>query len=333
MQKLESSMENEAYKKFTNNFFSIKRSDKYFCGTWSDMVIEQSLMKSSKSKEGFTRGRSTKESVLSKWIFGLLTASNISEGLESFCELSFDTGEQHVDARDSRVKKDDADVQKLSEWFQSHNPFPHIHQIMSIATGIIGDEKINCHNAHNIGTTAMEKKIGNNFNDIKFSRADRVLSLLTVNSNVKVRDTTVPIDPLLLFQRISVMKRSNKELRDYLQYELAPYPVSLFDELGMRKTKKSSFFDNFTPSQLQPDFENVTYVVDGGFLLHRVVWHQNETFDSICTTYVNYVQKHFGSNTIIVFDGYNNSNNSVKAMEQLVDPPNFHLLTFPLMRR
>lgn len=103
-------------------------------GTWSNMVIEQSLMKFSKSKEDFTRGKSTKESVLSKWIFGLLTASNISEGLESFCELSFNTEEQHVDARDFRVKKDDADVQKLSEWFQSHNPFPHIHQIMSIAT-------------------------------------------------------------------------------------------------------------------------------------------------------------------------------------------------------
>lgn len=98
------------------------------------------------------------------------------------------------------------------------------------------------------------------------------------------------------------MKRFNKELRDYLQYELAPYPVLLFDEVGMHKTKKLSFFNNFTPSQLQPDFKNVTYVADGGFLLHRVVWHQNETFDSICTTYVNYVQKHFGSNTIIVFD-------------------------------
>jgi len=73
-------MENKACKKFTNNFFSIKRSDKYFCGTWSDMVIEQSLMKSSKSKEGFTRGRSTKESVLSKWIFGLLTAIIIRLG-------------------------------------------------------------------------------------------------------------------------------------------------------------------------------------------------------------------------------------------------------------
>jgi len=57
-------------------------------------------------------------------------------------------------------------------------------------------------------------------------------------------------------------------------------------------------------------------VIDGGFLLHRVVWHQNETFEAICAAYINYVSKHFGSNCIIVFDGYSNLRNSVKTMEQ-----------------
>lgn len=57
-------------------------------------------------------------------------------------------------------------------------------------------------------------------------------------------------------------------------------------------------------------------MIDGGFLLHRVVWHQNETFEAICAAYINYVSKHFGSNCIIVFDGYSNLRNSVKTMEQ-----------------
>lgn len=113
MENLENSMDNAAFQKFTNDFFSIKRSDKYFCGTWSDMIIEQTLMKSSKSREDFTRGRSTSESVLNKWVYGLVTASNISEGLEKFCGLFFHSGEQHVDARKSRIKKDVEDVHKL----------------------------------------------------------------------------------------------------------------------------------------------------------------------------------------------------------------------------
>lgn len=50
--------------------------------------------------------------------------------------------------------------------------------------------------------------------------------------------------------------------------------------------------------------------------MHRVVWYQNESFDSICAKYVGYVQRYYGSNAVVVFDGYNNSTNSVKAMEQ-----------------
>lgn len=181
---------------------------------------------------------------------------------------------------------------------------------MSIASGVTGNEKINCHDASRIGTVAMQKKVGQTFYDIKFLRADRVLSLLSVNSNVKVHNKTVPIDPLLLFQRICVIKRTNDELRNYLAYELAPFPVSLFDERGMWKTKKSVLYDSFkslTPEQEREiDFTDGIYVIDGGFLLHRVVWHQNETFEAICTSYVNYVINHFGSNCFIVFDGYSN---------------------------
>lgn len=78
-------MDSETFEKFTNNFFTVKRSNKYFCGTWSDQIIAQTLMKSSKIKEDFTHGRSTNETVLIKWVYGLLTVSNISESLEKFC--------------------------------------------------------------------------------------------------------------------------------------------------------------------------------------------------------------------------------------------------------
>lgn len=89
------------------------------------------------------------------------------------------------------------------------------------------------------------KKIGSTFGDVKFQRTDRVLSLLTVNSTIKIHDTETAVDPLLLFQRIIVIKRTNEELRNYLEYELAPYPLSLFDEAGMRKTTKSLFMTIF----------------------------------------------------------------------------------------
>lgn len=46
-------------------------------------------------------------------------------------------------------------------------------------------------------------------------------------------------------------------------------------------------------------------VVDGGFLLHKVVWpRSNATFNTICDNDVSYVKRHFEKNVVIVFDGY-----------------------------
>jgi len=44
----------------------------------------------------------------------------------------------------------------------------------------------------------MDKKIGSTFGDVKFQREGKVLSLLTVNSTVKIHDTNIAVDPLLL---------------------------------------------------------------------------------------------------------------------------------------
>ena len=42
------------------------------------------------------------------------------------------------------------------------------------------------------------------------------------------------------------------------------------------------------------------FVVDGGYLLHWVIWPQHATYRDLYKVYVCYVQKYF------IFDGYNN---------------------------
>ena len=162
----------------------------------------------------------------------------------------------------------------------------------------------------------MTKKINNtNFSDIKLTRKDRVIPLLSVNSKMKIHDDVIPIDPLLLFQRICVSKKFQDELPEFFKFELAPYPLSLFDEAGMRKTQKSTFFVLF--STLSVTFEDLgkyTFVIDGGMLLHRVKWNMEETFDYICKSYVRYLKNHYGNNVIVIFDGYKNA--GTKSMER-----------------
>jgi len=97
----------------------------------------------------------------------------------------------------------------------------------------------------------------------------------------------------------------------------SPFPLALFDEQGLRKTKKSALYDILQPISLENiNITNGKYVIDGGFLLHRVIWQMNKTFELICESYITYVEKHFGADTIVVFDGYENNAKSIKSSER-----------------
>ena len=65
---------------------------------------------------------------------------------------------------------------------------------------------------------------------------------MAASSTVKVHKEEVPIDPILLFQRMTITKVFEDEIEKFFVYELAPYPLSLFDAAGMRKTTKSALY-------------------------------------------------------------------------------------------
>lgn len=94
--------------------------------------------------------------------------------------------------------------------------------------------------------------------DVKLKRMNRVISLEYSNkTSIFIRDDIIPIDPLLLFQRIMLKMKSGEELKECFKYELAPMPLSLFDETGqMRKRKKSILYDIFPSS---PNMFNIIF--------------------------------------------------------------------------
>jgi len=86
----------------------------------------------------------------------------------------------------------------------------------------------------------------------------------------------------------------------------------------MRKTQKSLTYDviESVAGSQQTYPEESTVVVDGGYLLRRVIWPQHGSYSDVYSTYVTYVQKHHGTNNVvIVFDGYSDAP-STKGMEQ-----------------
>ncbi|GBN31049.1 hypothetical protein AVEN_249399-1 [Araneus ventricosus] len=100
-----------------------------------------------------------------------------------------------MDARLSRVTKDNNDCKKFEDWFISHNPLPFGEYVMSLSTGVVGDEKINCQLSDRIGHSSLESIDGSNFGQVKFSRINRVVPMQEFNSSVKLHEEVVPIDP------------------------------------------------------------------------------------------------------------------------------------------
>lgn len=114
MDSLQEKMTPEEFIKFTKNgFFTIRRTEKHWCGVWSDMTIEQTLMRNKKSVGGITHGRGVTASVLQKWIYGLPVAYHVCESMERFCGIETKSSYQHTELRDARIAKDEADGAKF----------------------------------------------------------------------------------------------------------------------------------------------------------------------------------------------------------------------------
>ena len=104
-------------------------------------------------------------------------------------------------------------------------------------------------------------------------RSDSVPSLPQLISTVKIQNDAVVVDTMHRFSRIMCTVEP-KDLEDHFKYELSPQPLALFEgNVLMRKGKKSTLYEIFEPLLLSDS--TVVYdatVIDGGHLLHKVVW-------------------------------------------------------------
>jgi hypothetical protein len=78
MLELGNKMDYSEYQLFTTKeFFTVRRSEKFWSGVWTNMTIEQVLVCSMKSYGGLTRGRGITDTVLTRWTLGMIYLQNI----------------------------------------------------------------------------------------------------------------------------------------------------------------------------------------------------------------------------------------------------------------
>ncbi|KAJ8937017.1 hypothetical protein NQ314_012099 [Rhamnusium bicolor] len=176
---------------------------------------------------------------------------------------------------------------------------------------------VNCERAEVIGQASLTKFIGKSFNKAQFLRKDKVKNIAAITKTIKIGNQEVNINSNQLFHRIVCVVKTDEELKPCLKYQLAPQLTSLFDTISLRKGKKSSLIDileRCCPSTEELPVEP-SFVIDGGDLLHRVIWPKPGSFLQICHSYIDYVKRNYGTKCTIVFDGYTEGEHSTKDAE------------------
>ena len=291
----------------------VRRSDRFWAGLSTDLVIEQVLMRSVKSTGGMTRGRGMSELQRTLWLLSMPACAEVNTAMQHLTSVDFNTSEQHKEVGGSRVARDEKDTIFFLSYLQQRNPFQideDDNSLRSIETGVTADSAVNVEQAKEIGTRTLQDIIGKNVKDYSFRKSQQAVTL-NEKSSLKVNGEVIAVDPQLFFQRLTAAaNRYVTDISEVFKYELSGVPSSLFDNTGlMREPQKSalaqaiwSHGDCSLDEDYQPE-QTINHVIDGGSLLQRIPWEKGSTFGDICNKYYEYLSQKF-TNSIVVFDGY-----------------------------
>ena len=80
---------------FVEGYHTVRRSERLWAGLWTDIVIEQVLMRSLKSRGGLTRGRGMTESVQQQWVYSMHACVALHDAMTSLTGKNHTTSHKH----------------------------------------------------------------------------------------------------------------------------------------------------------------------------------------------------------------------------------------------
>jgi len=297
---------------FSQGLHVVRRTDRYWAGLSTDLIIEQVLMRALKTSGGLTRGRGMTDNQRSLWVLSMPACSEMNAAVQELTGVYYATSDQHKDVGTTRNSKDSTDTRTIIKFLSERNPFDEaVQDLRNIETGVFAELNVNIDKAKDVGSSVLKDMKDKNVDVYTFRRADQVVRM-NVKSTLKVDDELIEFDPQLLFQRlITVADRNMPNMPDIFKYELCQVPSSMFDKSGLlREANKPNLSEaiwNMGDCQANTFPQSPTYVLDGGSLLQRVPWKKNSTFQQICQQYLRSIQQHYGNRAKVVFDGYSSS--------------------------
>lgn len=326
------------HQQFMLGNFPVKGSSGRFNQVWTDLKLEQSINRHSKTAGGLV-GISRNQNAVDRWHITLSDRIKMTESTRQMCGSTHSGPYVHKEAGRARVSRDENDIQKLINFILSFgNPFQQQNKnILNIITGVVASDDISTSllSAKSHGEQLMKEFVVSRLDTdaIGFFQPiskvkSKTFSLLNKKSFVKLKDKNVALSAERnLFGRLVVIsQKRNISVSDLFQYELSAVPWSLAKSDGsLAKCQKSLMLDELGKCLTTEDLEMGTAsrtcsIVDGMAVIqmHRYTGLQSfgQYAQLIIRCFLKYFETSSCSRVDIVFDQYANAKQSIKAGER-----------------
>ena len=163
----------EVFHQFKACHHVVRRSDQYWAGLSTDLVIEQVLqyhqllfqrltMRSVKSSGGLTRGRGMGEAQRAEWLLSMHACADINNAMVDLSGVGFHTSDQHKEVSHARKERDKKDITSILSFLTDRNPFLDDPSLRNIDTGTTADRRVNADRTKEIGTNIIQSMSGQN---------------------------------------------------------------------------------------------------------------------------------------------------------------------------
>ena len=146
----------DVYRNFLQGHHVARRSNRFWAGLSTDLVIEQVLMRILKTIGGLTRERRMTEQQRLMWVMAMPVCAEIIRVMQDLVGIRYDAGEQNKDITVARQARDWKATNIVLKYLHDRNPFTLDCDEQNIATGVHSHCAVDVDNAKAIGKGILD---------------------------------------------------------------------------------------------------------------------------------------------------------------------------------
>lgn len=149
----------EVHQAFASGFHVVRRSNRFWAGLSTDLIIEQVLMRSIKTTGGLTRGSGMTEKQRLIWLLSTPACAQTSFAMQELAGVACEHSEQNKDMSKPRQKRDLEDTLTiLNALSDGRNPFTQDASLKNIITGVNAHASVDVDKAKDKGDLSIYER-------------------------------------------------------------------------------------------------------------------------------------------------------------------------------